>query len=70
MGIMNKADATLIASMLNDQACYGGKEHPVRLMTLHDCAESWRMVLGAHGPSLLEAFNRTLDLPAVPSEGN
>lgn len=65
---MTKNDAKLVAAMISDQASYGDKEHPVRLSTLHDCAESWRMYFSALGPQFREAFDAALTLPAIPAE--
>jgi hypothetical protein len=64
---MTKKELTRLANLIAAEACYGEKEHPVRLMTLHDVALSI-----ARGFDLSEKsraiFLEMCDLPAIPAD--
>lgn len=64
---MTKKELQRLANLIRAEACYGEKEHPVRLMTLHDLALS--VCRGfALNDKTRAAFLEACDLPPVPSE--
>lgn len=65
---MTRKETNMIARTIAAEACYGVKEHPVRLMTLHDLASSLAdSFRGLNSNFDRAAFLAVCDLPAVPA---
>lgn len=64
---MTKKEFQRIAAIISAEGCYGEKEHPVRLMTLHDLAHALADAFTAGGKPRVE-FLAACELSAVPAK--